>query len=290
MYKQLLLFAGVTVLAVLLWSLAGKKSNTSFEEAQALKRFRRIGHELLLSAGETQSHVLPIQKVKENEFRVEFEDPFSFCPDSLVAVVSRILHPSNEKLHYVVNATEMDRRQVMYSFGWPSHKVQKPCLGRDFPEARYALNILVSSRPLSNKNLSTTAVVGGSLLALGLGFFAWHRLRRKTRIKPLVNEALLRGNFTNIGQYRFFPDQQVLVYQQQYITLTTGETNLLRAFCESPNEVIARNRLVSVAGEEEGGNAARNLDAHVARLRKKLQHDLTVSIIDVHGKGYRLIC
>jgi hypothetical protein len=285
MYKRLFLFVGVAMLAVLLWSLVGKGTNTSsFADAHEILQFRRIGHELLLSAGDTRSRVLPIQKISDNEFRVEFENAFAFTPDSLVSVVSRILNSSNNKLHYIINATEIGNKEVMYSFGWPSLKEEVPCLGRSLPTGRYAVNILVSS--YDNSSDKTIPFVTAALLALCLGVFAWRFTRRRKETIPVAATA----PYTSIGRFRFYSNQQLLAYNQLSIELTSKETKLLRIFSASPNEVIDRNRLLKEGWEDEGVITGRSLDMYVSKLRKKLQADPSVSIINVHGKGYRLNC
>jgi hypothetical protein len=289
MYKRLFLFVGIAMLAVLLWSLVGKGTNTSFQEAHELMRFRRIGHELLLSAGDARSRVLPIQKISDNEFRLEFENAFAFTPDSLVSVVSRILKSDNDNLHYVVNATEINRREVMYSFGWPAPKEEIPCLNRSLPEGRYAVNILVSSQPPGKQTISIPIIAAG-LMAICLGIFAWRFTRRKGELSTVAANAVLNAPFSNIGKFKFYSNQQLLVFDQHTIELTSKEAKLLRIFSESPNEVIDRNRLLKEGWEDEGVITGRSLDMYVSKLRKKLQADPAVSIINVHGKGYRLNC
>src|SRR5688500_3217259 len=140
MYKRLFLFVGIALLAVLLWSLVGKGTNRSFEDAQEMLQFRRIGHELLLSAGDTKSRVLPIKKIAPNEFLIEFETAFAFAPDSLVSIVSRVLNPVGLQKHFIVNAREVNRKEVIYSFGWPAKKEEIPCTSRLVPQGHYAID------------------------------------------------------------------------------------------------------------------------------------------------------
>lgn len=287
MYKRLFLFVGIALLAVLLWSLVGKGPNSSFEDAEEMLQFRRIGHELLLSTGDTRSRVLPIKKIAANEYQVEFETAFAFNPDSLVSIVSRVLDPAGLQKHYIVNAKEVNSKAVIHSFGWPAKKEFMPCLGRTVPQGHYAINILLSDNaPLSGSSRSKTIpAVAAALLAVCLGIFAWQFTRRKT---APVSEPTT--SFTAIGKLRFYAAQQLLMAEGQPVELTSKETKLLRIFCDSPNEVIDRNQLLKEGWEDEGVITGRSLDMYVSKLRKKLQHDPSVSIINVHGKGYRLNC
>src|SRR5687767_1343613 len=119
MSTRLFLLTAIAPLPVLPSPLATKEPNTSFQEAHEISQSRRIGHELLLSGGDSKSRVLPISKVSKNEFNVEFENPLAFRPDTLVKVVSRVLKASEQQVHYIFNMREAKSKEVMYSFAWP---------------------------------------------------------------------------------------------------------------------------------------------------------------------------
>lgn len=292
MYKRLLLFVGIAFLAVLLWSLAGNGTKTTYVEAQKVVEFRRIGHELLLSAGDPSSRVMPIEKVSNNEFRVEFENPVAFTPDSLVSVVSRVLNPLTLHLNYIVNAIDLKTKEVVYSFAWPAKKEDIPCMGRALPAGRYAIDILLSTRSatVNQSDSNIIPVTAASLLAACLALLAWRFTRRKNVTEPSLATNTVNSSFIPVGKFRFYPTQHLLVFDQNSIELTAKETKLLSIFSGSPNEVIDRNQLLKEGWEDEGVITGRSLDMYVSKLRKKLQTDPTVSIINVHGKGYRLNC
>ncbi|RYG36157.1 MAG: winged helix family transcriptional regulator, partial [Chitinophagaceae bacterium] len=56
----------------------------------------------------------------------------------------------------------------------------------------------------------------------------------------------------------------------------------------SINETISRDTLQKEVWENEGVIVTRSLDVFVSKLRKKLEADENVKIINIHGKGYRL--
>jgi hypothetical protein len=292
MYKRLFLLVGVAILAVLLWSLVGRGTNGGYADAKSMLLFRRIGHEFLLSAGDTKSRVLPVKKLSDNEWRVEFENPFAYCPDSLVAVVGRVLNPLQLPTHYIVNVTDSKSREVVYSFAYPAGDAVVPCRGRPQPVGKYALNIFFSDTAVNQPGPASdkTAVWASAFLALCLGIFAW-RFTRKPKegvVTPAVEPA--NSNFISIGQFQFYPSQHLLLINDNSVELTAKEAKLLRIFSDAPNEVIDRNQLLKEGWEDEGVITGRSLDMYVSKLRKKLQADPAVSIINVHGKGYRLNC
>ncbi len=50
---------------------------------------RDIGHQLLLSAKDATSRVLPVKKLNENTYQVSFQNDFRFISDTLINLVQR---------------------------------------------------------------------------------------------------------------------------------------------------------------------------------------------------------
>ncbi|GEP90692.1 Transcriptional regulatory protein, C terminal [Chitinophaga terrae (ex Kim and Jung 2007)] len=92
----------------------------------------------------------------------------------------------------------------------------------------------------------------------------------------------------SIGNYQFIPTKGLLVYDSENISLTAKERTLLNIFLKQVNQVIDRNLLLKEGWEDEGVITGRSLDMYVSKLRKKLQKDASISIKNVHGKGYSL--
>lgn len=292
MYKRLFLLAGVAILAVLLWSLVGRGTNSGYTEAKDMLLYRRIGHEFLLSSGDTKSRVLPVKKISDNERRIEFENPFAFCTDSLIAVVARVLNPTQLQMNYIVNVTDSKSGEVVYSFSSPAKDTYEPCKGRPQPSGKYALNILLPDKAVDQPGPASgkIAVWASAFLVICMGLFAWRftRTRNEVSVAPAVEPVY--SNFISIGKFRFYPSRHLLLIEDNSVELTAKEAKLLRIFSEVPNEVIDRNQLLKEGWEDEGVITGRSLDMYVSKLRKKLQADPAVSILNVHGKGYRLNC
>jgi len=70
--------------------------------------------------------------------------------------------------------------------------------------------------------------------------------------------------------------------------LTNKEAKLLKLFCLNPNTVINRDIIQKAIWEDEGYFVGRSMDVFISRLRKLLKDDPTVSIVNVHGVGYKL--
>jgi two-component system, OmpR family, response regulator len=71
--------------------------------------------------------------------------------------------------------------------------------------------------------------------------------------------------------------------------LTTKETDLLRMLCLHRNGLLPRDlALKEVWGDDNYFNG-RSMDVYIAKLRKYLAPDARVEILNVHGKGFRMI-
>ena len=71
--------------------------------------------------------------------------------------------------------------------------------------------------------------------------------------------------------------------------LTTKETDLLMLLARNGNNVLERNYALKTIWIDDNYFNARSMDVYITKLRKKLQKDPTVQILNVHGKGYKLI-
>ncbi|MDE6084406.1 MAG: response regulator transcription factor [Muribaculaceae bacterium] len=92
-----------------------------------------------------------------------------------------------------------------------------------------------------------------------------------------------------IGQYTFDRQKQVLVRGDSKQKLTTKECDLLTLLCQHINQVLERNYALKTIWIDDNYFNARSMDVYITKLRKLLKDDPQVEIINVHGKGYKLI-
>jgi DNA-binding response OmpR family regulator len=109
-------------------------------------------------------------------------------------------------------------------------------------------------------------------------------------LRRMSNEA--NGNdqtqFT-IGKYSFDTRKQILSHDNEEVKLTTKESELLRLLASNANKVLERNYALKAIWIDDNYFNARSMDVYITKLRKHLKDDPTVEIINVHGKGYKLI-
>ncbi len=92
-----------------------------------------------------------------------------------------------------------------------------------------------------------------------------------------------------VGGSRFDPRKQVLRTPLGERKLTTKESELLRLLCANRNEVLERSIALNTVWGNDSYFNGRSMDVYIAKLRKYLRDDPSVEIINVHGKGFRLI-
>lgn len=92
-----------------------------------------------------------------------------------------------------------------------------------------------------------------------------------------------------IGAYSFNSLKQLLVFKDQSIKLTTKESELLELLCNHGNDILERNFALKTIWIDDNYFNARSMDVYITRLRKYLKKDSSVKILNVHGRGYKLI-
>jgi DNA-binding response OmpR family regulator len=93
----------------------------------------------------------------------------------------------------------------------------------------------------------------------------------------------------NIGAYTFDPLHQLLIHNNETIKLTTKESELLELLYQQGNEMLERNYALKTIWIDDNYFNARSMDVYISRLRKYLSKDPDIKIINIHGKGYKLI-
>jgi two-component system phosphate regulon response regulator OmpR len=75
------------------------------------------------------------------------------------------------------------------------------------------------------------------------------------------------------------------------VPLTTMEFELLKAFVEHPNQVLSRDRLLTLTRNREWEPFDRSIDIRIARLRRKIEDDPENPkvIRTVRGAGYMFV-
>jgi len=112
------------------------------------------------------------------------------------------------------------------------------------------------------------------------------------RINNLLNRSLeqKKADILKIGDYTFEFPKQVLRYQEKEQNLTHREAHLLFHLCKNKNQVLDRSLILKKLWGDDDFFSGRSMDVFITKLRKKLKEDPNISIVNVRGYGYKLIC
>jgi len=97
-----------------------------------------------------------------------------------------------------------------------------------------------------------------------------------------------KGTF-DIGKFQFDYQQQSLKIDDQSKKLTTKENELLKLLLNNKNDILERNDALKAIWGDDNYFNGRSMDVYIAKLRKHLKEDPSIEIINVHGKGFKLI-
>ena len=110
-------------------------------------------------------------------------------------------------------------------------------------------------------------------------------LRRTSR-----HEAPSSEGHYKIGTFTFDVKKQLLTFEDHAQKLTTKESELLELLCNHRNEVLERNYALKTIWIDDNYFNARSMDVYITKLRKYLKRDPSIEILNIHGKGYKLLC
>ena len=92
-----------------------------------------------------------------------------------------------------------------------------------------------------------------------------------------------------IGKFLFDSQKQLLTIGDKQTKLTTKENELLSLLCSHSNEILQRDFALKTIWIDDNYFNARSMDVYITKLRKHLRDDENIEIINIHGKGYKLI-
>lgn len=294
-------FIFMLVLAVLAIHWSHALAQETLQERHTMVALRMIGHQMLLRSGDSASLVLPIEKVGER-YKLTFQSPFQFEPDALVGLIDSVVRQTAIADRYLVEVKACETPTVVYSYEMAisAKSEMVPCTGRVQPKACYTLwftiidpgKQVLSAQPTPTQ-LATTLpkdTLDGNFFTIALpvvaliGLIVLFYRKKKKSILPAENPEIIA-----IGAYQFDKRNMTLSVNKETIELTGKEADLLFLLNASANTTIEREVILHAVWGDEGDYAGRTLDVFISKLRKKLEADESLKIVNIRGVGYKLI-
>ncbi len=296
--KQYYLFAVLSVSMVVVAMAFAKRDNEHPDKHLEIV-LRNIGHQVLLHSKDSTSRVLPVKTVNDNTYQISFENSFGFTPDTLMNIVHQQLAKTDRQGGYTVSVNECVQNQTIFAYEVNTASGDlKPCRGREQKIGCYVIEISFPSKKSFTYGWLLPAFIPVTLAGL---YFA----RRRNRIsepqelieekvgKSLSNETetvLSIADYKSLGTFLFFESKGILSLNGKTIELSVKETKALSILTSNQNQVVGRDLLMKEIWEDDGVFViTRNVDVLISKLRKRLSADPSIKIVNVHGKGYKLI-
>ena len=260
-----------------------KKEISEISQDREEAVMRKIGHNILLSAGNQISLVKPIIK-EENQYRIQFDADFGFPPEGIAVIIDSVLRNSHIKKNYLVKVEACNTSEVVYSYEvdvFSSIPMLDglACRERPQPKACYEVVIQFLNQENARKNSSWIFyILFVVLLIIGI-----------ITIRKKKSKAQLSKDKIKLGDYLYDPKKMVLIRQEKTIELTSKENELLSLLNEFANETVNKETILNKVWGDEGDYVGRTLDVYVSKLRKKLENDSSIELKNIRGVGYKLI-
>ena len=277
------------IIAILISAVAfiNKKNEIPGKHVEVV--LRDLGHQLLLTAKDSSSRVMPVKKLNENTYQISFQNDFGFISDTLINLVQRTFQKNALAKDYIVSLKNCKQNETVFAFEINSHAGNlTPCRGRKLEVGCYVIEIEFLKKNKFNFFWLLLLIIPLSFV----GFYMKDKFRKKEEKESMEEkESILDNNdYIQLGSFRFYTDNNVLKSEHKTITLSEKETKALKIFAENINQIVEREKLMKEIWEDEGIVViSRNVDVLVSKLRKKLSDDNSIKFINVHGRGYKFI-
>lgn len=106
--------------------------------------------------------------------------------------------------------------------------------------------------------------------------------------RTLKSEIHTKEETYQIGAYLFDFANQVLKYKSSDRKLTKKESQVLRLLCQNRNLLVRRETALTSIWGADDYFMGRSMDVYIAKLRRYLKEESTVTITNVHGTGFKL--
>lgn len=282
--KPFMLFgSSVMIVVVLLAALAFINTKNEIPEKHVEVVLRTIGHQLLLSAKDSSSRVLPVKKTAENIYQISFQHEVGFLSDSLINIVHRTFQKTALAANYIVNLRNCDQKETVLAFEMNSKTGDlTPCRGRTLELGCYMIEIELLRANTFNFRWLWLLIIP----LIVAGFYLKDKFRKKEP-KESVSDST---DYIQVGIFQLYTAKNVLKSGHKNITLSENETKALEIFAQDINQVVEREKLIKEIWEDKGLVViSRNVDVLVSKLRKKLTDDSSIKIVNVPGRGYKFI-
>ena len=269
------------IIGILISAVSFKKNEIPEKHLEVV--LRDLGHQLLLTAKDSSSRVLPVKKLSENKYQISFQNDFGFISDTLINLVQRTFQKNAPGNDYIVSLRNCKQNETVFAFEINNQTGDlTPCKGRTLEIGCYVIEIELLKKDKFNFFLLLLLIIPLSFIV----FYVKDKFRKQEE-KALIFDD---NDYIQLGNFRFYTDNNIVKNEHKSIMLSEKETKALKIFAENINQIVGREKLMKEIWEDEGIVViSRNVDVLVSKLRKKLSDDSSIKFINVPGRGYKFV-
>src|SRR5687767_1268250 len=147
--KSFILFgSSIMIIVILIFAGAFINKENEIPGKHVEVALRDLGHQLLLSAKDSSSRVMPVKKLNETTYQISFQNDFGFISDTLINLVQRTFEKNTLGNGYIVNLRNCKQNETVFAFEINSQTGDlTPCRGRKLEVDCYVIEV-----ELLNKN------------------------------------------------------------------------------------------------------------------------------------------
>ncbi len=260
-------------------------------QKQTEMAMRQIGHELLLASKDSTSRVLPIEKTGESTYLIQFENDFELNSDAVQGIVDTIFIEREIASEYVLEILDCDSGKAVYGYGRNLNVADEimACGGRMYERSCYQMAITIIEPAIGEveQEQENEAKAWWIWVLIGMGLtlgFAY--IVNRTRKSSLSED---KSHLIPLGNYLFDKRNMELRINDEKMELTGKESDLLSLLHSQVNSTLERDVILNAVWGDEGDYVGRTLDVFISKLRKKLEGDDRIKIVNVRGVGYKLV-
>jgi DNA-binding response OmpR family regulator len=108
-------------------------------------------------------------------------------------------------------------------------------------------------------------------------------------LKRSMPEEINVNSQMYIGKIKYEPELRILHVSDGAKKLTTKENDLLLLLVKNQNEILDRQATLRAVWGDDNYFNGRSMDVYIAKLRKLLKEDENIEIMNIHGKGFKLL-
>ena len=115
------------------------------------------------------------------------------------------------------------------------------------------------------------------------------RIEAVLRRNRAVHNEIGRTIFKLGRNTTFYYSRHMLVMNDKEIKITVKEAEILRLLCVNKGMVVDRNTTLITVWNDDTYFNVRSMDVYIAKLRRCIEQDPNIKIVNVRGKGFKII-